>query len=172
MANLGLKTATTVYNIEAQPGSMVEQNGQFHLNLTNRLGANGLLGAIPTSLSGERWVLTVLIGANDLDIYGTPALWYAALLAVTNPIRAKGVKIGLCTVLNKASPWVNFAAFNALAATANTLIRGSVAANEADFVIDLAAVSGLTYVDGLHPDAAGHLALEPTYRTAILSQLL
>jgi hypothetical protein len=127
---------------------------------------------IPPTRTGRTFILSVLIGRNDLLSLGT-STWLTNLATYLDARRATGWKVVLCTVLPSTA-----VGFNAARNTANaTLVTwaGVHADAIADFAADPtmgpdAAASNATYYsDGTHPTAAGQALLEPIYRAAVNS---
>lgn len=165
-------TGFCLYSNEAVGGSMLSDNGVAGLNLSTRLPYH--LDGIPSDLTGRRAVATFMFGANDLDAYTVPA-YLTKYYSYTDQLRAKGVKIGICTPLKKKSTWPGFAAFNAKQIAMADQLRLDVGAYF-DFLIDF-DTSGFDAEtdtsDGLHPTAAIHTSkLEPVYRAAVNAQLI
>jgi hypothetical protein len=136
-------------------------------------------GIIPPNTQGREFILSVLIGANDLSSsYSGPggtgvSGWLADLATYLDARRAAGWKVVLCTVLPRTA-----SGFNAARDAANTTLRTWVGVHAdalCDFAADPtmgpdAAASNTTYyADGTHPTAAGQAILEPIYQAAINS---
>jgi lysophospholipase L1-like esterase len=108
-------------------------------------------------------VLTVLIGANDLAAYASPQAFLNDLYAYTDPMRARGIKVAVGTILPQYHPTNALfqAKFDSYRATVNASLRAST---KVDAVIDFAAdpVMGpdaaarntALYHDGVHPTNA------------------
>lgn len=118
------------------------------------------------------YVLSVLIGANDLAAYTGGAAQYSIdLAAYCAARRAAGWKVVICTILPRTN-----ATHNTRRAIVNADIATWVGVN-CDAIADFAAnadmgddadASNLTYYsDGVHPTAAGQAVLEPILRAAI-----
>lgn len=109
-------------------------------------------------------VLTVLIGANDLNNWKrTTEGWLTALWSYTDSMRARGIKVAVGTVLPRCGSGdgaVFDAEHNKRRAVANSAIRQAVGVH-IDAVIDFAAdpvigpdsapCNRSLYYDGLHP---------------------
>ena len=118
-------------------------------------------------------ILTILIGANDLNLLGLTE-WWSQLTSYMQDRKTamSNLKIVVCTL----TPQQN-AAYNVNRAAANTLIRNSVGGGLIHSVCDFAAdpVMGpdaaaydvSLYADGLHPTLLGQQTLMPTYKAAI-----
>jgi hypothetical protein len=134
-------------------------------------------GIIPPNATGRKFILSVLIGANDLSTgYSGPggtgvSGWLADLGTYLDARRAAGWKVVLCTVLPQTA-----AGFNAARNTANTTLRtwvGTHADALADFAADptmgpdSAASDTSLYADGTHPTNAGQVILESVFRPAV-----
>jgi lysophospholipase L1-like esterase len=132
---------------------------------------------LPPSRGSRKFILSVLIGANDLATLGAPT-WLANLASYCDARRAAGWTVAVCTVLPRTS-----APHNTARAIANTELRlwttggSTVPGIHADAICDFAAdatmgpdaaASNVTYYsDGTHPTAAGQALLEPVYRAVI-----
>jgi lysophospholipase L1-like esterase len=158
---------------------MISQNGVPQLNLTYR--ADDVDAVIPeaATLEGRKFILTILIGANDLEpVYsGNTTNFLNALWAYTNARRAAGWTVGVATILPKGSAQSGYATHNSARATVNAAILAAVG-TECDFSIDFAGDATMgpdaagnnvaLYSDGLHPTATAHETyLEPIYRAAV-----
>lgn len=134
------------------------------------------LSVIPTNKNGRTFILTILIGRNDLLGYSGGATQYAANVATyAAAMKAGGFdKVAICTVLPST-----LAGFNTQRNLLNAIYTGAgwAAANNIDAIIDLASVSGMgadsdasnaaNYGDGTHPTNAGYALLEPTFTAGI-----
>jgi hypothetical protein len=147
---------------------------------TNSLyGRKSLTSNIPPAVKGSRkYILTVLIGRNDLvtgTYIGNAALYAADVATYCGLMRAAGYdKIALATCLPST-----MANFNTNRNAYNAIITGAgwAAANGIDAIIDFAAdatmgpdaaASNATYYsDGTHPTQAGQDLLEPIYRAVV-----
>lgn len=124
---------------------------------------------------GRKFILTVLIGANDLAAgYANNAAGYTtALAAYCAARRAAGWTVVICTIL----PTTQASNYNTTRNTVNTNIRASWVGLYVDAICDFAAdatmgpdaaASNVTYYsDGIHPTDAGQVILETIYRTAV-----
>jgi hypothetical protein len=166
-------TGFCLYNIEAVGGSTLTGNVvNVGLNLDVRLPYH--LDGIPADLTGRRAIATFMFGANDLDANTVPG-YLSTYYSLTNQLRAKGVKIGICTPLPKKSTWPGSAAFNVKQVALAAQLRLDVG-TFFDFLIDF-DTSGFNAEtdtsDGLHPTGAIHASkLEPVYRAAVNAQLI
>lgn len=176
----------SVFVNESIGGSTLHLNPQAKLNLDIRV-ANYELDGIPAKSAdraGRKFIITLLAGANDLqpNYSGDVTAFLNALWAITDPLRARGVTLGIATILPKGSSQGGFALHNSARATANTQIR-SLLGVKYDFLIDFAADATMgsdaaanntsLYGDGLHPTATAHSTyLEPIYRAAVNAQLV
>ena len=127
---------------------------------------------IPPNTAGRTFILSVLIGTNDL--HGGVSIvptYLTDLAAYLDARRAAGWKVVLCTV-----PPGTASGFNAARNLANTTLRTWVGVHAdalCDFAADptmgpdAAASDTSLYGDGEHPTAAGQAILEPIYRAAI-----
>lgn len=135
---------------------------------------------LPPSLNGRKFILSVLIGANDLGSYSGGNTQFAADLAsYCDARRAAGWKVVLCTLLPQTT-----AGFNTKRDAVNTIIYGWSAGQHYDALADFAAdpTMGIDgngvntgpwnttyYADGLHPTSAGMAILAGIYQTAVNS---
>ena len=125
--------------------------------------------------NGKKYILSVLIGANDLSGYtGGGTQYITDLKAYLAARKTAGWKIALATVTPKNAD----ATFNTQRAVVNSWITStSVSGGWADVVADFAgnatmgpdaAAANTTYYrDGLHPSDAGFALLEPIMRAAV-----
>lgn len=127
---------------------------------------------VPPNKAGKVYVLSILIGANDLNGYsGGTSQYLIDLSARIAVYKANGVdKIVLCTALPQTAP-----GFNAVKAVFNSAIKapGWAAANGVDAISDFDSVISdadaadpSKFPDGLHPTDAVHLLMEPVFRAA------
>lgn len=176
----------TIFVQNALSGSTIRDNANATLNLIYRQAE--LDASLPNAAdrAGRKFILTVLIGANDLQAYygGSATNFLNYLWAYTDARRAAGWTVGVATILPKGSTRTGYAQHNTLRATVNPLIRTAVGTH-CDFVIDFAADATMgpdsapndatlqgdgnkLYLDGLHPSSLSHqLYLEPIYRAAV-----
>jgi lysophospholipase L1-like esterase len=130
---------------------------------------------IPPTPGSREFVISVLIGANDLVTLGA-STFLERLAAYCDARRLAGWTVVVCTALPNTT-----GGFNAERATANTAIRTWVGVH-ADAICDFdtEATMGIDgngsttgpwdttyYSDGLHPTAAGQALLEAVYRAVI-----
>lgn len=127
---------------------------------------------LPQDRGSNKYLLSVLIGANDLLLLGA-ATWCTNLAAYLDKRRAAGWYVVLCNVLPRTAP-----GFAAERATANATIAGWVGTHcdaICDFAADptmgpdAAAANTSLYSDGTHPTDSGHATLELVYRAKINS---
>lgn len=127
--------------------------------------------------AGRKFILSVLIGTNDLASYpGGTAAWLAALATYLDARRAAGWLVAIGTILPCTTT-----GFNAARNTANTTLRTWTGVH-CDAIFDFAAdatmgpdsvapdggaYNATYYSDGKHPTAAGHIILETIYRATI-----
>lgn len=156
--------------------------GVTGLTLANLVAkAQGLAAVIPRTRDTRKFIISVLIGANDLGGYAgaTDAIaaadYTTALFAFYDNLRAMGFKVVACTIL----PISGGTAHNTRRAIVNANIVASVGTH-CDAVADFAANATMggdasftnfpaDWTDGTHPNAAGHVILETIYRTAVNS---
>jgi hypothetical protein len=126
---------------------------------------------LPTNINGRTFVLSVLIGTNDLATGTTAAQFLAALASYCDARRSAGWKVAVCTIQPRDD-----ATMLAKRGAVNTEIRlwtttGSVVPGKhADYVIDFAANADIGpdaacldttyYTDGIHWTAAGQAVAE------------
>ena len=108
-------------------------------------------------------VVTILIGANGISFYGSPQGFLDNLYAYTDPLRARGIKVAVGTILPQYRPTSpsTEVIFNSYRATINAGLRTST---RIDAVIDFAADPEMgpdaaarntaLYRDGVHPTTA------------------
>jgi lysophospholipase L1-like esterase len=135
---------------------------------------------IPASPGNKRFVLSILIGANDLTGATTTTQFLTSLASYLDARRAAGWIVVLCTILPNTN-----AGFNAKRNVANTEMRlwtsngSTIPGKHADYICDFAAdatvgtdaaASNPTYYpDGVHPSNAGHVILETIFRPVMNS---
>ncbi len=133
---------------------------------------------LPT-LGSRKAILTVLIGANDLQSYpgGTDAIaaasYFTDLQTYCAARRAAGWKVVICTILPRSTP----ANHNTRRALVNASIISTGVGTYWDKIADFggdatmgldANASNVTwYTDGIHPTVAGYAILEALARTQI-----
>lgn len=132
---------------------------------------------IPPNKNGRTFLLSVLIGANDLAAYpgasdaAAASAYASALAAYCDARRAAGFKVVVCTILPRTN-----ATHNTRRALVNAQIvtwAGTHADAICDFAADAtmgpdAAASNTTYYsDGLHPTVTGYGLLEAIIRPAL-----
>lgn len=138
--------------------------------------ATALDAILPTVRTGRKFILSVLIGANDGLTGGgfNQATWLANLAAYLDARRTAGWLVCLCTITPRAD--AGFATFNTNRNALNIVLRTWVGTHcdaIADFAAnatmgpDAAAANASLYGDGLHPTTTGHGHLEGVYRAAI-----
>jgi hypothetical protein len=135
-------------------------------------------GVQSVPVSGTNYIISVCIGANDLLGYGGSTNtqiannFLSTLFSYTDTLRSAGWRVLLCTVLPK-----NDSTFNAVRAIANAGIRAAIGTHcDAVCDFDTDAQMGVdnsftaypaNWIDGTHPNTAGHTRLAPIYTTAI-----
>jgi hypothetical protein len=141
--------------------------------------AANLDAIIPPTPGTRDFILTVLIGRNDLVGYpGGTSAWLAALASYLDDRRAAGWTVVLCTLLPSTG-----VGFNTARGTANTELRlwttngSTVPGQHADHIIDFAADATMgpdaaasdtgLYGDGTHPTATGQSNLEAVARAVL-----
>lgn len=126
---------------------------------------------IPPDTTGRKFILSVLIGANDLQGAGSVPTFLTDLAAYLDARMAAGWIVVLCTILPQTT-----VGFNAKRNTANaTLVTwaGLHCDDICDFAADpvmgpdAAASDVLLYPDGEHPSNVGQSNLEAVYRPVI-----
>jgi hypothetical protein len=168
-----------VYGANANPivyGSNFAQSGNGLANLIDR--EPYLDAIIPPAKNGRKFILSILIGANDLSQQaGTDAVaaanWSAKLATYCDARRAAGWLVVLCTILPIINP--AGAVHNARRAIVNPTILSWVGVHcdaVADFTVttmgpDAAASDVSLFYDGVHPSTAGHAILEAVTRPLI-----
>jgi lysophospholipase L1-like esterase len=163
-----------LYNANALPkvvGAKYATSGNTVADLVAR--AAYVDAAIPAVKGSRKFILTVLIGHNDLIISGgNVSAFLTSLASYLDARRAAGWTVVLLTVL----PSTQYASFNAWRNSANTTIRtwvglhcDAIADVAADATIgaDVAASNTSLYSDGTHPTDAGHVLLEPIVRAVV-----
>lgn len=140
--------------------------------------ASSVDAVIPASINGRKFILSLLIGANDIGATSDMTAYAASIAAYTDARRAAGWKVVICTVTPKAvsAGGASDTTFNTRRAALNTILRtwvGTHADAVADFGGDAtvgvdAAASNVTYYgDGLHPTAACYAILGPILKAAV-----
>ena len=157
-------------------GSSYGTSGYTLANITSR--ASTIDGVLPTS-PGGKYILSVLIGANDLGGYtgasdaAAAANYTTDLMAYIAARRAAGWKVVACTILPR-----DVTAHNTRRAIVNANLRTQQGLGNIDGIadfdtdvqmgIDTAFASfPANWNDALHPNATGHARLEPIYRAAM-----
>jgi lysophospholipase L1-like esterase len=165
--NLFVPNATTslIYRNNAVGGSTMA-------TLNSRAAALDAL--LPANRGTRKFILSVMIGANDLNIgYSGGASGYATdLAAYCDARRAAGWIVIVGTLL----PRIGVTNWSTLRATVNAAIATWVGvhcngvadfASEPTYGPDAAASDTAKYPDGLHPVAAGYTAMEVVIRPVI-----
>ncbi len=146
--------------------------------VTHAVGGSGIAGVesrkdavLARKPAAGPWVVTLLIGANDLAGADT-AQYSGKLFAYADAMRGAGAKFALGTVL----PQANNASHNTTRAALNEIIRDNVGVH-IDAVIDYAAdpvigpdaaAKDLTlYSDGLHPTGSGQERMFQVYKPVV-----
>jgi hypothetical protein len=154
-------------------GCVRASNGASMTTLSSRAATTDAI--IPTNKRGIQYVLSVLIGANDLG--GITGSTYAATVGAYTAARksAGWDKVVLCT----CTPRSGNATFTTNKNAYNAVITGTgwAAANGVDAICDFAADAtigpdaaasdAVKYPDGLHPSASSHVIMETIYRSVI-----
>lgn len=161
-----------LFHANASPrcyGAVYAQSGGTLTNLISNAAV--VDGVLPASLGSNDYILSVLIGTNDLTASSDVPAFLADLAAYCDARRAAGWKVALGTLLP-----ADRSNFNTRRNTANTTIR-TWAGVHADVIIDFAAnttigedgdeLNTTYYSDGVHPTLAGQEIMESIYRTAI-----
>jgi hypothetical protein len=142
-------------------------SGSTIADLNTRAAA--LNASLPTTIGTRKFILSVLIGANDLLGYaGGTTAWLAALASYCDAQRAVGRKVAICTVLPQTTP-----GFNTEQVTANTAIKTWVGTH-ADALVDFTTNANLTdasnttyFTAGVHPTASGQTQMQAVYGPVI-----
>lgn len=172
------------------PGVMLQnlRAGAFPTVETCNTAVSGS-GIAPTTYanirpySDSRKNVTILAGGtNDLaNGTSTAATLTAAYFAACDDLRSKGQRVVAATLLPRSDGMVvSQSVFDAARATFNANIRNG--SSHYNGLADVAQVTGmgadgnsnnatLYSADKVHPIAAGHALLEPTYRAAAISLL-
>jgi lysophospholipase L1-like esterase len=156
-------------------GSIKAVNGN---KLSDVVARAPYVDAIPSSHPGRTFVLSCLIGANDLTNYpgatdaAAAANYTADLFAYYDARRSAGYKVVACTILPTSN-----ATHNARRAIVNANIRAAVGVHcdaVADFAGDAQMGSDNAYTaypanwfDAVHPNDAGHVRMEAIYRPVV-----
>jgi hypothetical protein len=149
-------------------GNVVALNGSTIATMAAR--AATLDAILPPSVAGRKFILSVMIGRNDLLTLGT-ATWLVNLAAYLDARRAAGWIVVLGTILPSTA-----VGFNAARNTANSTLTTWVGLHcdaIANFAADAtmgpdAAASNVTYYsDGTNPTNAGQVLLEAVIRPVI-----
>lgn len=125
---------------------------------------------IPPNKGSRKFILTVMIGHNDLNAMSA-ASFLTAYAAYLDARRAAGWTVGMCTLLPSTD-----SGFNTKRAATNPTLSTWVGVH-CDFLIDFAADPDMgpdeaasdtdLYSDGTHPTEAGQALLEVIYRAAV-----
>jgi len=125
---------------------------------------------LPADRTGRKFILSVLIGANDLVSLGS-STWLSNLGAYLDARVAAGWTVALCTPTPATT-----SGFNTQRALVLSTMRGWVGtkctaiidfAADATMGPDAAASNGTLYSDGLHPTTTGQNNLEAIARTVL-----
>lgn len=159
--------------------SILAVNGSTLAGMASR--ASSIDAILPSNLTGRTYVLSALIGANDLKDYPGPsdaaaaASYTADLFSYYDARRSAGWKMIGATML----PRDDSAAHNTRRAIVNANIVASVGVHcdaVADFASDsqmgpddARAVTPANWWDGMHPSDLGHIRMEAIYRPAVNS---
>lgn len=162
----GTNLATTAFlgHNFAISGSMIS-------HLTSRAATVDLVLPPVANRTGRKFILTVLIGANDLQGLGATT-WLANLKAYLQARRTAGWTVVACTPTPRTT-----AGFNTERALVLPTMRGWGTADGVDYLIDFAADATmgpdaaasdtLLYGDGTHPTTAGHQNLANIAKTVL-----
>lgn len=134
--------------------------------------AAALDAKLPTTIGTRKFILTVLIGRNDLPA-ADPTTYAASLASYCDARRAAGWKVAICTILPSTA-----LGFNTARNAVNTIIRGWTPGQHADALVDFgdtattmgadaAAADTLLYQDGTHPTQLGQNDLAAEYAVII-----
>lgn len=150
--------------------------GDVVANLVSR--AASVDSCIPETTGGKKFVLSILVGANDLTGATTTTTFLTNLAAYCDARRAAGWTVILCTILPNTN-----SGFNAKRNVANTEIRlwttggSTIPGIHADYICDFAADATMgpdaaasdnsLYGDGIHPTNLGHTYLEAVIRPVL-----
>ena len=144
-------------------------SGSTISNLSSRAATVDL--SLPTNRTGRKFVLVVLIGANDLLSLGATT-WLANLKTYLQARRSAGWTVVACTPTPRTA-----AGFNTQRSTAVTTMRTWGTADGVDYLIDFAADATmgpdaaasdtLLYSDGTHPTTSGHQNLANIAKTVL-----
>jgi len=124
---------------------------------------------LPTNRTGRRFILSVMIGRNDLLVLGT-ATYLTNLAAYLDDRRAAGWTVLLNAVLPSTA-----VGYNTARNTVNATMAGWVGTH-CDYWNDWAgstmdadadASDAAKYGDGTHPTTAGQILLEGVFRTVV-----
>lgn len=168
-ANLDPQTQRYANNIKINPPGIGSQS----IPATSGATLVTLNGRIPTIDSTKKNVITVLIGANDLQSLSA-ASFVADLKTYCQTLQGMGWKVVLLTV-TPAGPPFRTLAFNSIRDDANTLIRADpsfydaladVAANPT-IGVDSAYMNTSLYPDGLHAGGPTHTIIATIVSDAI-----
>jgi len=163
-----------LYGANASPSVYGVVSGISGSTLATMSARGAALDAqLPTVKTGMTFLLSVLIGRNDISGYSGGATQYAIDLATyCDARRAAGWKVVLCTVLPSTAAGVN-----TQRAILNPILVGWGAGLHYDALCDFAADATMgtdaagantsLYGDGTHPTAAGQINLEAIIRPVI-----
>lgn len=159
----------TLLSNAAVSGSTLSGNGGN--SLQGRASADDALIS-PNVRGASRYILSVLIGRNDLPGYPGGVSQYLTDVAIyLDARRAAGWKIIICTLLPSNIANYNAArnAFNATAVTWVTAHADAVCDFAADPLIgpDAAADNTTYYLDGTHPTQAGQTIMNAIMRPVV-----
>lgn len=145
-----LRSAPPRIAIQAVPGGLLQANAAPSAALINTalLRNSGVTTRVVFGLWGHNDIVSGRTGAElsaDFDA------WIAAIR-----LEHPSVLIGHGTIL----PSTAFTApMDVEREVFNNYVRDTVTGPDLDFVVDTAVISGITKVDGVHPDSAGYIVL-------------
>lgn len=162
----------SVFSGNASPKVWGYNNAVSGSQISHLVSKAALLDSvIPASISGRKFILSVLIGRNDWTSGASTSAFLADLAAYCDARRAAGWTVVLCTILPAAA-----SGFNVWRNTVNTAIRTWVGTH-CDAICDFAADGTIgtdaagsntsIYPDGTHPNDATHVAMEAIFRPVI-----
>lgn len=149
-------------------GSVRAISGSAITDLETR--AASVDAVLPGYVTGRKFILSVMIGRNDLLSLGT-STYLTNLASYCDDRRAAGWTVVVCTILPSTE-----SGFNTARNTVNTTLRTWVGTH-CDALVDFdtdptigadeAAEDTDYYSDGTHPTAAGQVLLEVVYRAVL-----
>lgn len=158
----------------------IAQNGRQLGTIANlNDGGNTVYGHLAQLLAVNSEVVYGFIGANDCTkspayTAGEASAYVASFQYIVNQVKANGAKFVLCTILPVSPAYVGVPStlFNQNRDILNAALAAGLTGVDAvaDFGVEPTFISGgvvnpLAYVDGIHPDVAGHAALTAVFDT-------